>query len=365
MTDVFRATIDKIPIDVDVDAGQLNFLGIPSVLFWLKPSLYPMLAALVQEAGPDLARLLIASEASKGTDEDYHLMVTQLGKTFTEGFLAWGRGVGVAGWGAFELPMLNTEKKEALVRVRNAWELRAQADAKVQWGCPFLQGKIIGIFNHALGCNCWADEAILDAEQGIVEFRVFAAEMTIQGEIQRLREQQLERKRAELAQLEQELHTKQQTILQLSTPVVRLWDGILLLPLVGHIDGHRAVQLMDSLLQAVSENRAAEVIIDITGVPLVDTAVANTLIKTIRAARLLGVECTLVGISAEVAQTLVHLGADLSTVRTQSSLEVGLTHALARQKFQLVRLGERAGKGGAGTLGVLGGRTKPGPTNPR
>ncbi len=340
MADVFRTTVGNIPLEFDLDAGQLSFLGIPSVLFWLNPSLYRMLTPLVQESGVELARLLIAHESSKGTDEDYNVMVTQLGKTFSEGFLAWGRGVGVAGWGAFELPLLDITKKEALVRVRNAWELRAQRDGAVRWGCPFLQGKIIGIFNHALASNCWADEQILDEASGTVEFRVYTAQTTIQGEILRLREQQQERRRQELAQLEQELQTKQQTILQLSTPVVRLWDGILLLPLVGHIDGHRAVQLMESLLQAVSENRASEVIIDITGVPLVDTAVANTLIKTIRAARLLGVECTLVGISAEVAQTLVHLGADLSTVRTQSSLEVGLTHALARQNFQLVRLGK-------------------------
>lgn len=338
MADLFRGTIQGVPIEVDPQDGRLSFFGIPSVLFWLKPSLYRMLAPLVQEAGVDLTRLLIAHESSKGTDEDYNMMVTQLGKTFTEGFLAWGRSVGVAGWGAFELPHLDTVKQEALVRVRNAWELRTQSDGELRWGCPFLQGKLIGIFNHALGTNCWADEHIVDEATATVEFRLYAAPTTISGEIQRAREKQHERKREELRQLEQELQSKQQTILQLSTPVVRLWDGILLLPLVGHIDSHRAMQLMESLLQAVSENRASEVIIDITGVPLVDTSVANTLIKTIRAARLLGVECTLVGISAEVAQTLVHLGADLSSVRTQSSLEVGLTHALTRQNFQLVRV---------------------------
>lgn len=344
MADVIRTTIEQIALEFNPAAGQLSFLGIPSVLFWIKPSLYRMLASLVQEAGVDLARLLIAYESSKGTDEDYHVMVTQLGKTFQEGFLAWGRGVSVAGWGVFELPHLDVEKKVAVVRVQNAFELRAQSEGSLRWGCPFLQGKVIGIFTHALGSNCWADEQIIDEASATVEFRVYATHTTIPSEIQRARERQQERKREELAQLERELQSKQQTILQLSTPVVRLWDGILLLPLVGHIDGNRAVQLMESVLQAVGENRASEVIIDITGVPFVDTSVANTLIKTIRAARLLGVECTLVGISAEVAQTLVHLGADLSTVRTQSSLEVGLTHALARQHFQLVRLGSTPGR---------------------
>jgi rsbT co-antagonist protein RsbR len=332
-----KTTLNQVPLEFDLDEGRFSFYGLEAGSFWLNPSLYRMLAPLIEESGIELARLLIASESSKGTEEDYSFMVTQLGPTFSEGFLAWGRAVGVAGWGAFELPMLDTQNKRATVIVRNAWELKAQAGMPVRWGCPFLQGKIIGIFRHALGTNCWADERIADETGHTVEFSIYASQATISGEIERLRQAHLAQRQAELTQLERQLHEKQQTILQLSTPVVRLWDGILLLPLVGQFDSTRAAQLMSDVREAVTTSRASELIIDITGVLFVDSSVANSLLKTVQAARLLGVECMLVGIKAEVAQALVHLGADLGAVRTFSSLEAGLNQALARQHFRIVR----------------------------
>lgn len=336
MSEIFRATVNAVPIEIDLAEGRFSFFGLPAVSFWLNPSLYRMLAPLVDEVGVELARLLIAFESSKGTDEDYHLMVTQLGSTFSEGFLAWGRAVGVAGWGAFEIRELDVKNKRATVRLRNSWELKAQGGMPMRWGCPFIQGKIIGIFNHALGVNCWAREEIVDETTHTVDFAIFESNQTIASELARLRAAHQLRKQAELSELERQLQLKQQTILQLSTPVVQLWDRILLLPLVGNIDGSRAAQLTENVLDAISMNHAAEVIIDITGVPVVDSAVANSLLKTVHAARLLGAECTLVGISAEVAQTLVHIGTDLAAVRTYSTLEVGLNKALARQGLHVM-----------------------------
>lgn len=337
MENIFRAAPNDVPIEIDLSAGTLSFFGIPSALFWLDPSMYRMLAPLVQEVGTDLARLLIAHESSKGTKEDYEFMVQRLGPTFQEGFLAWGRAVGVAGWGRFELPMFDRESGKALVRVHNAWELRAQAQMPFRWGCPFLKGKIIGIFSHALGRSCWAHEQIAEGSEHTVEFSVHGSASTIAGEIERLRDQAKAQKQAELQELERQLFEKQRTILQLALPVVRLWDGILLLPLVGDIDVNRAALLMESTLNAVTKNAARVVIIDITGVPHFDTHVANSLIKTVQASRLLGVECMLVGISAEVARSLVLLGIDLSFVQTFSTLESGLVQALARQNYRIVR----------------------------
>ncbi len=332
----FRATLHGAPVEVDLDAGLLSFYGIPSALFWLNPSLYRMLAPLIAEVGVELARLLIAYESSQGTKEDYEFMVTKLGPTFSEGFLAWGRAVGVAGWGIFELREFDQQNRCAVVRVRNAWELRAQAQMPLQWGCPFLQGKIIGIFRHALGVSCWADQRILDGDDYAVEFSIRASEATIEGEIELFRKVAAEQKQAELLQLEQQLIDKQKTIHQLAMPVVRLWDGILLLPLIGEMDTSRASLLMESTLSAITNHSARVVIIDITGVPLVDSHVANSLVKTVQAAKLLGVECMLVGISAEVARTLVLLGIDLGFVRTFSTLESGLTQAMAMHNYRIV-----------------------------
>jgi len=334
----FRATLHGAPVEVDLDAGLLSFYGIPSALFWLNPSLYRMLAPLIAEVGVELARLLIAYESSQGTKEDYEFMVTKLGPTFSEGFLAWGRAVGVAGWGIFELREFDQQNRCAVVRVRNAWELRAQAQMPLQWGCPFLQGKIIGIFRHALGVSCWADQRILDGDDYAVEFSIRASEATIEGEIALFRKVAAEQKQAELLQLEQQLIDKQKTIHQLAMPVVRLWDGILLLPLIGEMDTSRASLLMESTLSAITNHSARVVIIDITGVPLVDSHVANSLVKTVQAAKLLGVECMLVGISAEVARTLVLLGIDLGFVRTFSTLESGLTQAMAMHNYRIVSI---------------------------
>lgn len=336
MDRTFHTTVQNVPIDIDLQEGTFSFFGLPSAMFWLNPSLYRMLAPLVQETGRELARLLIAHESSQGTKEDYTFMVEKLGPTFEQGFLAWGHAVGVAGWGCFELPIFNKAEGRALVRVRNAWELRSQLKMDFRWGCPFLKGKLIGIFCHALGQSCWAEEQITSEDDHIVEFSIHPSDATIEGEIARLRRSAEEQKQADLLLLEKQLFEKQRTILQLALPVVRLWDGILLLPLIGEIDTHRAALLMDNALSAITKNAARVVIIDITGVPLVDSHVANSLVKTVQAAKLLGVDCMLVGISAEVARSLVLLGIDLSFVQTFSTLEASLTEALAKQDYEIV-----------------------------
>lgn len=134
------------------------------------------------------------------------------------------------------------------------------------------------------------------------------------------------------------LREQSQAILELSTPVVQVWEGILALPLVGAVDTARTQQIMEELLTRIVERAASVVIIDITGVPIVDTAVARHLLQTVAAARLLGAESVIVGISARIAQTLVHLGVDLSEVITRATLAKGLEYALARTGQRIVRV---------------------------
>lgn len=129
---------------------------------------------------------------------------------------------------------------------------------------------------------------------------------------------------------------QRQAVLELSTPVIKVWDGILTLPLIGTIDSHRARQIMEELLHSVATQQAAVVIFDITGVPVVDTNVADHLIKTIRAAELLGAECLLVGIGPELSQTLVGLGIDLRDIATAADLQRGLALAFARLGLRVV-----------------------------
>lgn len=122
---------------------------------------------------------------------------------------------------------------------------------------------------------------------------------------------------------------QQQEIAELSTPVVKLWDGILAVPLIGTLDSSRTQVVMENLLQAIVDEGAQMTIIDITGVPTVDTLVAQHLLKTIAAARLMGADCIISGIRPQIAQTMVHLGVELSVV-SKATLAEALAHALRK-----------------------------------
>lgn len=132
------------------------------------------------------------------------------------------------------------------------------------------------------------------------------------------------------ASREQVIVRQQQELLELSTPVVQLWDGILALPLIGTLDSARTQVVMENLLQKIVETGAAISIIDITGVPTVDTLVAQHLLKTVAAARLMGADCIISGIRPQIAQTIVHLGVNLSNVTTKATLASAFTIALQR-----------------------------------
>jgi rsbT co-antagonist protein RsbR len=124
---------------------------------------------------------------------------------------------------------------------------------------------------------------------------------------------------------------QQQDMLELSTPVVKLWEGILALPLIGTLDSQRTAVVMESLLQKIVDTGSGVAIIDITGVPMVDTLVAQHLLKTVTAARLMGADCIISGIRPQIAQTIVHLGVELGDVITKSSLADAFHIALKRR----------------------------------
>jgi len=134
---------------------------------------------------------------------------------------------------------------------------------------------------------------------------------------------------------EEVIRRQQQELLELSTPVVELWTGILALPLIGTLDSARTQIVMESLLNAIVRTGAAIAIIDITGVPTVDTLVAQHLLKTVAAARLMGADCIISGIRPQIAQTIVHLGVDLSEVSTKATLADAFTLALRKTNSTL------------------------------
>lgn len=196
--------LNKVPIQWDLDAGKVTFFGLDSTLFWTHPSLSHMLSPIVDELGADLFCLLVAYSSSLGTKEDYHAMISTFSTNFADGFVAWGHAVSVAGWGAFELVEYNQKDRQAVVIVKNAWELIAQKNIQPQsrWGAPFLKGKLIGIFSHALQSSCWAiDTCHYDAETPYVEIKIFQSNITITSELNRLRLKRMQDKERELMDL--------------------------------------------------------------------------------------------------------------------------------------------------------------------
>ncbi len=129
---------------------------------------------------------------------------------------------------------------------------------------------------------------------------------------------------------EELISKQQQEMMELSTPVVELWDGVLALPLIGTLDSARTQVVMENLLQRIVDTGSGIAIIDITGVPTVDTLVAQHLLKTVGAARLMGADCIISGIRPQIAQTIVHLGVDLQDVVTKATLADAFAIALKR-----------------------------------
>ena len=139
---------------------------------------------------------------------------------------------------------------------------------------------------------------------------------------------------------EQKLREQSRTIMEISTPAINLWDKIFILPIVGVVDSHRAQQMMDTVLKKISETLSKVIIIDIQGVAAVDTAVANHLIKIAKAARLMGCQCILSGISSAVAQTIVQLGINLDMVITNSTLHDALNDAFSLLNLEVNKKAE-------------------------
>lgn len=179
-------------------------------------------------------------------------------------------------------------------------------------------------------------EPTAEETQPTSEEAATGAPASLEAELARVREA-LQAAEAKLRTVESEQQRLLEMVRELGTPVLPIHDGILVLPLIGHLESARGVHLMDDLLQAIQYHQAEVVLIDITGVSVVDTSVANSLIQATRAAALLGTGCILVGVSAAVSRTLVQLGVDLAKVTTRRDLQAGIAHALKRRGYAIVR----------------------------
>lgn len=147
--------------------------------------------------------------------------------------------------------------------------------------------------------------------------------------------QEMEEKLLKIQEQQKTILQQQEDLMELSSPVSKVWENILILPVIGTLDSQRTQIMMENLLQKIVSTGCTTAILDITGVPTVDTQVANHLLKTVTAARLLGAECIVSGISPAIAQTIVHLGINLSNILTKATLQDAMIYAL-RKNQQLI-----------------------------
>lgn len=145
-------------------------------------------------------------------------------------------------------------------------------------------------------------------------------------------QRELEEKLFKIQEQQKTIVQQQEDLLELSSPVSKVWENILILPVIGTLDSQRAQIMMENLLQKIVDTGCTMSILDITGVPTVDTQVANHLLKTVTSARLLGAECIISGISPAIAQTIVHLGIDLTVIKTKATLQDAMIYAMRSNK---------------------------------
>ncbi|MEE8308345.1 MAG: STAS domain-containing protein [Gammaproteobacteria bacterium] len=220
---------------------------------------------------------------------------------------------------------LDSGESEALMHPFAQWA-REQAPLGMQVGtllqiCHALEHSLWDVVQNAGGAAAWQRklaDLVTMAQMAAVDALVTAREAQ--------QRQTMFQKHAQLVQ----------QIRELSTPVVKVWEEILVLPLVGTINSERATRVMESLLEGIVSQQAEIVIIDVTGVPIVDTNVVTHLMQAIKAASLLGTQSVLVGISAEVALAIVHLGVDLTRIETRRDLQAGIEFALQKLNLQVV-----------------------------
>jgi rsbT co-antagonist protein RsbR len=336
--------LNDVDIEWNLERGNVSFFGLDSVLFWTNPSMYRLLAPLVEELGPGLFRLLVAHSSSLGTDADYEMMVTKLGTDFVSGFLAWGEAVATAGWGRFEVLAFDPVTCTADVRVSHPWELEMQRGSPVLWGCPFMQGKIIGLFTHAFNRPCWADETVLDdPEHSFLDLHVYPSDRELGSELEVLRltlftehENQLVRRidaaTAELNRKIAVIDEQRALIARLTYPILQVWDGVLAAVLLGELTEAAMSDLTYTLLLRVQATGAHHVILDCTGVPSLSVPQTAALAGLVAAVRLLGSKPTLVGLCPAVAKQLATESSALAGTRVLQTLADALERIIGLRR---------------------------------
>ncbi|HZF50430.1 MAG TPA: STAS domain-containing protein [Polyangiaceae bacterium] len=333
--------------DIDLETGIQRWNGHPTLTMWVESTLLGLMMAMQSMVGTERFNLSLLTCGQQSVENDW-AMISSF-PTFEEGFELWARATASVGWGRCVLRDLDRPRRVAHFRVTNSWESLYQKKLNVSWGARYMGGKLAGICSKLFGVHCGIEQTA-DASAGSEydEFKVTPSDVTLEAQMEeilrsdhatradltiafeKLRHEIEERKATELTLREKLAIIKRQeeAIQALSTPILKVWDSVLAVPLIGVINGERASGMITRVLQEIAETRSQYLIVDLTGVDVIDTSTADHILKIVQSTELLGARCVITGIRPAVAQTMTSLGMDISRVVTLSDLQQGIKRCI-------------------------------------
>jgi rsbT co-antagonist protein RsbR len=347
--DTVKVSVAGFDVEWDVEKGINLWAGFPTLSMWIPSTVAGLMMGFQRMVGTERFNLCLHSGGQASVDGDWQ--VISQAESFEEGIKAISAIACTAGWGRWEVHHLDRQNRRAVIRAHNRWEGIYQKALGVCWGSSMLAGKFAGICARLFGTACWSQQTSFTAKDAPYdEFHIFPSDKTLDERLDalltadrstsadlavalaRIRKEVEERRKTEQDLREKlELIHAQENALRavMATPIIQVWDSIITMPVVGTLDNVRATTMMNRLLGAVSELRARYAIVDLTGVEAVDTSTADHLLRIARAVQLLGARIIITGIKPAVAQTMVSLGLDVSTISTQRNLQEGLRFCMS------------------------------------
>jgi rsbT co-antagonist protein RsbR len=333
-----KLTVGGVEFEWDTKNGLFCIWGQPVVAMGISSTMAGFMSGLQRMVGTERFGLAIQAAGFEGAEGEWNNIILRH-PTVEDGLRFIGSAATSVGLGTWELVALDRERKEARFRVKNSWEGIYQKALGVCWGSGSLAGRFAGYCTKIFETNCRAEQVSFTARgDEYDEFIVRPSSVTFDDELKDLLRtgkatstdlaaamERLEEEVRERTRVEEKL---QQAIRSMSTPILRIWEGVLALPVIGLVDEARAAQMMERLLEEIMRSRARFAILDLTGVEVIDTGAADSLLKLVRAAGLLGSRCLISGISPLMARTVIGLDVNLAELATFGPLESALRHAI-------------------------------------
>jgi rsbT co-antagonist protein RsbR len=332
-----KITVGGVEFEWDTANGLFCVWGQPVVAMWISSTMSGFMSGLQRMVGTERFGLAIQAAGFESVEGEWSVVLRQ--PTLEDGINFIGNAAGQVGLGTWEIVELDRERKEARFRVKNGWEGLYQKALGVCWGSSSLAGRFAGYCTKIFETNCRAEQVAFIAKgDAHDEFIVRPSSATLEDDLKELLRsgkatsadlaaamERLEEEVRERALVEEKL---QRAIRSMSTPILRIWEGVLALPVIGMVDAARAAQMMERLLEEIMKTRARFAILDLTGVELMDAGAADQLLKLVRAAGLLGSRCFISGISPAMATTVIGLKLDLGEIASFGTVESALRHAI-------------------------------------